>query len=70
MNDETHGSFNRAYFSKVRKGDFVFCMEDQVLQLVLKRGRKLAKLENQETKKVTWVTQMRFNLANYYHLVK
>ena len=64
------GSFNRAYFSKVRKGDYVFLMDDQVLQLVLKRGRKLVKLENQQSKKVTWVTQMRFNLNDYYHLVK
>ena len=45
-------------------------MDDQVLQLVLKRGRKLVKLENQKNKKVTWVTKMRFNLRGYYHLVK
>jgi len=44
--------------------------EDQKVNLVLKKGRKLAKLEDVENKRVTWVTSMRFNQREYYYLEK
>lgn len=63
-------SFTRAYFSKVRKGDILFTIDDQVVYEVQKRGRKLVKLKRESDAKVTWVTKMRFNLAEYYFLIK
>lgn len=57
-------------FDKVRKNDLIFTLEDQVVQLVIKKTRKLAKLENVETSKITWATRMRFDLIGYYYLEK
>ena len=62
--------FTKAEFNKVRKGDTLFLMSDQVVQVVLKKSRKLVKMESQETKKVTWVTRLRFEQREYYFLEK
>jgi hypothetical protein len=62
--------FKRVRFNKLRKGDLIFMFEDQKVNLVLKKGRKLAKLEDVENKRVTWVTSMRFNQREYYYLEK
>lgn len=45
-------------------------MEDQRVSLVLKKTRKLAKLQDVGTEKVKWNTRMRFDLIGYYYLEK
>jgi hypothetical protein len=62
--------FTKAYFSKVRKGDILFTISDQVVYEVEKRSRKLVKLKRKQDAKVTWVTKMRFNISEYYFLIK
>ena len=62
--------FKRVLYNKLRKGDLIFTLEDQRVRLVLKKGRKLAKLEDLENNEVTWVTRMRFDQNKYYYLEK
>jgi hypothetical protein len=62
--------FKRAPYNKLRKGDLIFTIEDQQVKEVLKKGRKLVKLEDLESRKVTWVTRMRFDQKEYYYLEK
>lgn len=62
--------FKRVPYYRLRKGDLIFTIEDQRVKEVIKKTRKLAKLEDVESKEVTWVTNMRFNQSNYYYLVK
>ena len=63
-------SFTKAEFNKVRKGDTLFLLEDQIVQLVMKKSRKLVKLENLHDLGVTWVTRLRFHQRGYYYLEK
>ena len=63
-------SFIKAEFNKVRKGDTHFLLEDQIVQLVVRKSKKLIKLENLHDSKVTWVTRMRFRQRGYYYLEK
>ena len=62
--------FKRVLYNKLRKGDLIFTLEDQRVRVVLKKGRKLAKLEDLENNEVTWVTRMRFDQNKYYYLEK
>jgi hypothetical protein len=62
--------FKKADFNKVRKGDTLFLLEDQIVQLVIKKTRKLVKLENLHNSEVTWMTRLRFHQRGYYYLEK
>jgi hypothetical protein len=62
--------FVEAHFNKVHKRDIIFTLEDQIVHLVVKKTKKLLKLEQVSNKKVTWVTRMRFEQRGYYYLEK
>jgi hypothetical protein len=63
-------SFKRVLFYKLRKGDLIFTMSDLTVYHVLKKTRKLAKLENHNTKEISWITKLRMDQIGYYYLLK
>jgi hypothetical protein len=63
--------FKKAEFRKVWKGDLIFNGDnpDEVFEVDRKK-KNLVRLIDYCGEQVTWVTEMKFNLSNYYFLEK